>query len=61
MPEMAQGLANLKFFDIFEDIISSENVPIVNKSIALLSISNLQTLNIPGTLNIGLDTQEFAM
>jgi hypothetical protein len=44
MNDIIQGLENMKFMQTLQDIIKDDRLPNVNKSIALLAISNIQTV-----------------
>jgi hypothetical protein len=45
MNDVVVGMENMKFMQSLQDIIKDENLPNVNKSIALLAISNIQTVS----------------
>ena len=45
MNDIIVGMKNIKFMQTLQDIIKDENLPNVNKSIALLAISNIQTVS----------------
>lgn len=43
MNDIIVGLENMRFMQTLQEIIRDERLPNVNKSIALLAISNIQT------------------
>lgn len=45
MNDIVVGMENMKFMQTLQDIIKDEKLPYVNKSIALLAISNIQTVS----------------
>jgi hypothetical protein len=45
MNDIVVGMENMKFMQTLQDIIRDEQLPNVNKSIALLAISNIQTVS----------------
>jgi hypothetical protein len=42
--DIADGIENMQLVESLEDIIKNEALPYVNKSLALLTISNLYTM-----------------
>ena len=45
MGDIVNGIENLQFFNSLQEIIKNQALPYVNKSIALLAISNIYTLS----------------
>jgi Flp pilus assembly pilin Flp len=43
--DIVNGIENLQFFNSLQEIIKNQALPYVNKSIALLAISNIYTLS----------------
>ena len=48
----------MKFMTSLEKIVKNKDVPFVNKSIALLAISNIYTLSV--NINLSEETKDFA-
>lgn len=42
---VVNGIENLQFFNSLQEIIKNEALPLINKSIALLAVSNIYTLS----------------
>lgn len=53
-----KGIESMNFFSSLEEIINNNEIPYVNKSIALLAISNIYTLS--KHISIRMETKEFA-
>lgn len=45
MNDIVVGMHNMQFMQTLQDIIKDDNLPYINKSIALLAISNIQTVS----------------
>ena len=60
MNEIIVGLENMKFMHTLQEIIKDEELPNVNKSIALLAISNIQTVGKKVMTQINPETKDFA-
>ena len=60
MNDIIVGMENMKFMQTLQDIIKDENLPNVNKSIALLAISNIQTVSKKVMTQISAQTKDFA-
>jgi hypothetical protein len=56
---VADGIENMQLVESLEDIIKNEALKYVNKSLALLTISNLYTMN--QKVVISQDTKDFAL
>jgi len=54
------GMENMKFMQTLQDIIKDDHIPNVNKSIALLAISNIQTVSKNVMTLISAQTKDFA-
>ena len=60
MNEIIVGLENMKFMHTLQEIIKDKELPNVNKSIALLAISNIQTVGKKVMTQINPETKDFA-
>lgn len=60
MNDIVLGLENMKFMQTLQEIIKDERLPNVNKSIALLAISNIQTVGKRVMTQINPETKDFA-
>jgi len=60
MNDIVVGMENMKFMQTLQDIIKDEKLPYVNKSIALLAISNIQIVSKKTTSQISAQTKDFA-
>jgi len=58
LKEIVRGIKNMKFMASLQDIVKAEGVPYVNKSIAMLAVSNIFTL--AGKVQLSQETKEFA-
>jgi hypothetical protein len=58
LKDIVKGIENMKFMSSLEYIINNDALPYVNKSIGLLSISNIYTLS--KNITISNETKEFA-
>ena len=60
MNDIVVGMENMKFMQTLQDIIKDDHIPNVNKSIALLAISNIQTVSKNVMTLISAQTKDFA-
>jgi hypothetical protein len=61
MNDIIQGMENMRFMQTLQDIIKDPKLPYVNKSIALLAISNIQTVSKKVMTQINPETKDFAL